>query len=43
MDDIIEKTGLSPARTLAGLTLLQLRGFVRQESGKRFSLKIKIK
>ena len=43
VDDIIEKTGLSPARTLAGLTLLQLRGFVRQESGKRFSLKIKIK
>ena len=42
VDDIIEKTGLSPAKVLAGLTLLQLRGLVRQESGKRFSLNIKL-
>jgi DNA processing protein len=41
VDDIIERTGLSPAKVLAGLTLLQLRGLVRQESGKRFSLNIK--
>lgn len=41
VDDIIEKTGMSPAKVLAGLTLLQLRGLVRQESGKRFSLNIK--
>ncbi len=42
VDDIIERTGLSPAKTLAGLTLLQLRGIVRQDSGKRFSLNIKV-
>lgn len=41
VDDIIEKTELPPAKVLAGLTLLQLRGLVRQESGKRFSLNIK--
>ena len=43
VDDIIELTGLAPARVLAGLTILQLRGLVRQESGKRFSLNIKSK
>lgn len=40
VDDIIEKTRLSPAKVLAELTILQLKGFVRQESGKRFSLNI---
>lgn len=43
VDDIIERTGLSPAKTLAGLTILQLKGFVKQESGKRFTLNIKMK
>ena len=43
VDDIIERTGFSPAKVLAGLTMLQLKGFVRQESGKRFSLNIKSK
>jgi DNA processing protein len=43
VDDIIERTGLSVARVLAGLTMMQLRGIVRQEGGKRFSLNIKVK
>lgn len=43
VDDIIERTGLSPARVLAELTMLQLKGFVKQESGKRFTLNIRTK
>lgn len=43
VDDIIERTGLSPARVLAELTMLQLKGYVRQESGKRFTLNIRTK
>ena len=40
-DEIIERTGLSPAKVLADLTLLQLMGCVSQQSGKRFTLNIK--
>ena len=40
VDDIIEKCGLSPAKVLADLTLMQLKGYVTQESGKRFTLNI---
>ncbi|MCF0137124.1 MAG: DNA-protecting protein DprA [Oscillospiraceae bacterium] len=43
IDDIIEQSGLSPARVLAELTLLQLKGYVTQEKGKRFTLNIKTK
>ena len=38
VDDIIEKSGLSSAKVLADLTLMQLKGYVKQESGKRFTL-----
>lgn len=41
VDEIIERTGLSPAKVLADLTLLQLKGCVSQQSGKRFTLNIK--
>lgn len=41
VDDIIEKSGFSPARVLADLTMLQLKGIVTQEKGKRFTLNIK--
>ena len=41
VDEIIERTGLSPAKVLADLTLLQLMGCVSQQSGKRFTLNIK--
>lgn len=40
VDDIMEKSGLSAPETLSELTILQIRGFVSQESGKRFSLNI---
>ena len=41
VDDIIEKTALSVPEVLSELTLLQIKGFVSQESGKRFSLNVK--
>ena len=40
VDDIIERSGLDTACVLAELTMLQLLGCVRQESGKRFALNI---
>lgn len=40
VDDIIEETALSPAKVLSALTLLEIKGFVTQEPGKHFSLKI---
>ena len=36
---IIERSGLAPAKVLAELTLLQIKGCVRQETGKRFTFK----
>lgn len=41
VDLIIEKTGLLASKVLAELTVLQIRGVVRQEPGKRFSLNIR--
>lgn len=38
VDDIIEETALSPARVLASLTLLEVKGYVTQRPGKRFEL-----
>lgn len=40
VDDIIEKSGLNAAETLSELTVLQIKGYVTQESGKRFTLNI---
>ena len=40
VDDIIEKSALPAAVVLSELTLLQIRGFVVQEPGKRFTLNI---
>ena len=39
VDDVIAETGLSTARFLATLTLLQVKGIVKQHPGKRISLK----
>lgn len=41
VDDIIDLTGQPAASVLAELTMLQIKGFVRQEPGKRFTLNIK--
>ena len=43
VDDIINLSGFSPAKVLADLTLLQIKGYVSQTSGKRFTLNIKTK
>ncbi len=40
IDDIIEATGLSTARVLSQLTVLEIRGYVRREAGRRITLKI---
>ncbi len=37
-DDIIERTGLTAARVLSQLTVLEIKGFIRREPGKRISL-----
>lgn len=39
IDDIIENTGLPTATVLAQLTVLEIKGFVRREAGRRISLK----
>lgn len=41
VDDIVEKTGLNVPVVLSELTILQIKGYVSQESGKRFILNIK--
>ena len=38
IDDIIETTGLPAAKVLAQLTVLEIKGFVRREAGKRIVL-----
>lgn len=40
VDDIIDLTQLPASAVLAELTLLQIKGFVAQDGGKRFTLKI---
>ena len=40
IDDIIERTGLSTARVLSQLTILEIKGFIRREAGKRIVLNI---
>ena len=40
IDDIIEETGLPTATVLAQLTVLEIKGFVRHEPGRRFTLNI---
>ena len=43
VDDLIEKTGLPTHTVLAELTMLQIKGFVKPEPGKRFTLNIQKK
>lgn len=38
IDDIIEATGLSTATVLAQLTILEIKGYVRREAGRRIAL-----
>ena len=43
IDDLIEKTGLSTATVLAQMTMLEIRGYVRREPGRRYSLNLRRK
>ena len=43
IDDIIDRSGLEAHIVLSELTILQIKGFVMQESGKRFTLNIKMR
>lgn len=38
IDDIIEATGLPAAKVLAQLTVLEIKGYVRREAGRRIAL-----
>lgn len=38
VDDIVEQTGLSAAVVLAQLTILEIKGFVRRDTGRRVTL-----
>lgn len=40
IDDIVEETGLGAAKVLAQLTVLEIKGYVRREAGRRVALKI---
>lgn len=42
-DDIAEQTGLPARRVLSALTVLQIQGLVREESGRRFCIAVKLK
>ena len=41
VDDIIAESGLPPARVLSSLTLMEVKGYVTQQPGKRFDLNLK--
>lgn len=43
IDDIIENTGLSAAKVLSQLTVLEIRGYVRRSAGRRICLNISSK
>lgn len=40
IDDIIASTGLSTARVLSQLTVLEIKGYVRRDPGHRVALNI---
>ncbi|HIT02805.1 MAG TPA: DNA-protecting protein DprA [Candidatus Enterenecus merdae] len=42
-DDVVEQTQLPVRRVLSALTILQVQGYVREESGKRFCLAVRWK
>lgn len=40
IDDIVETTGLGASKVLAQLTVLEIKGYIRREAGRRVALKI---
>ena len=43
IDDLIENTGMSTAKVLANLTILEIKGYVQRSAGRRISLNTKSK
>lgn len=43
MDDLVERTQIPIRRVMSALTILQVQGYVLEESGKRFKATVKIK
>ncbi len=43
IDDLIEATGMSTAKVLSQLTILEIKGYIRRAAGRRVSLNIKQK
>lgn len=41
IDDIIEATGMSAAKVLSQLTILEIKGYIRRTAGRRVSLNMK--
>lgn len=42
-DDLVERTQIPAQRVLSAMTLLQIQGYVTEESGKRFRAAVKLK
>ena len=42
-DDLVERTQIPARRVLSALTLLQVQGYVSEESGRRFRAQVKLK
>ena len=42
-DEIVEKTQMAARRVLSAMTILQVQGYVAEESGKRFRLAVRLK
>ena len=42
-DDLVERAQLPARRVLSALTVLQIQGYVAEESGKRFRAAVKLK
>ena len=43
IDDIIQSTGLSTAKVLSQLTVLEIKSYIRRVAGRRYRLNIKPK
>ena len=43
VDDLVERTQIPARRVLSALTVLQIQGYVAEESGKRFRAAVKLK
>jgi DNA processing protein len=42
-DELVEQTQIPMRRVLSALTLLQVRGYIKEENGKRFCALVRLK